>query len=168
LSYPSDRPRRTPSSPRWRFAAAFALLALATLAAGPAAPAAAQGVRLAGLRGEQLGDGELAQGTTIVVFWASWSPRSRDIVDRVNPIAQRWAGRARVITVNYQEERGAVEGFLAGKNLAAPVFLDADGALSKKYAVATLPGLLILKDGNVAYRGKLPEDPDKVIVEILG
>jgi thiol-disulfide isomerase/thioredoxin len=125
-------------------------------------------MRLASLGGEQLSEGDLAQGTTIVVVWASWSPRSRDIVARVNPLAQRWGGRARVVTVNYQEDRGAIEGFLAGKGLSAPVFLDADGAFSKKYAVATLPGLLILKDGNVAFRGKLPDDPDKVIVEILG
>ena len=153
-------------TPRRRLGAVLAVLALA--AAAFTGAAAAQGMRLTGLGGEQLSEGDLSQGTTIVVVWASWSPRSRDIVARVNPLAQRWGGRARVVTVNYQEDRGAVEGFLAGKGMAAPVFLDADGAFSKKYAVATLPGLLILKDGNVAFRGKLPDDPDKVIVEILG
>lgn len=149
---------------------ACCLLGLGLLAA-LAAPGSAQGgrpVALTGLGGERLGDADLTQGTTIIVFWASWSPRSRDIVARVNPLAQQWGSRARVITVNYQEDRGAVEGFLAGKGLSVPVFLDADGAFSKRYAVATLPGLLILKDGNVAFRGKLPDDPDKVIVEILG
>jgi len=88
-------------------------------------------------------------------------------VERVNPIAQRWGSRARVLTVNFQEEAAVVQGFLGGKSLAAPVFLDADGAFSKKYAVATLPGLLVLKDGQVVFRGKLPDDPDRVIVEIL-
>ena len=145
-----------------------ALAALAVAAVLLAAPALAQGVRLTSLGGEQLADGDLGQGTTIIVVWASWSPKSRDIVARVNPLAQRWGSRARVLTVNFQEDRGAIEGFLAGKNLAAPVFVDADGAFSKKYAVANLPGLLILKDGNVAFRGKLPDDPDKVIAEILG
>jgi len=120
------------------------------------------------LKGEQLSEAELSQGTTIVVIWASWSPRSRDIVERVNPLAQRWGGRARVVTVDFQEEASAVQGFLAGKNLAAPVFLDSDGAFSKKYAIATLPGLLVLKDGQVAYRGKLPDDADRVIAGILG
>ena len=152
-----------------RSRALFLLLALAVaaLAAVPGAPLAAQGVRLAGLSGGQLTEGDLASGATIVVVWASWSPRSRDIVERVNPLAARWGGSARVVTVNFQEDRGAVEGFLAGKNLNAPVFLDPDGVFSKKYAVATLPGLLVLKDGQVAFRGKLPDDPDRVLGELL-
>jgi thiol-disulfide isomerase/thioredoxin len=133
-----------------------------------AAPLAAQDIRLQGLGGEQLADSDLARGTTIVVVWASWSPRSRDIAARVSPLAQRWGGQARVVTVNFQEDRGAVESFLAGKNLGATVFLDPDGTFSKKYAMATLPGLLIIKDGQVVFRGKLPDDPDRVIGEILG
>lgn len=150
--------------------AVFALVAAVVLALVAAAggPLGAQGSGLQGLRGERLAEADLAQGTTIIVVWASWSPKSRDVVARVNPIAQRWGGRARVITVNFQEDRQAVEGFLAGKGLSAPVFLDGDGAFSKKYAVATLPGLLILKDGQVAFRGKLPDDPDRVIGDTLG
>jgi thiol-disulfide isomerase/thioredoxin len=148
------------------FAAALAAILLA--ACGPVAqPAAAQAVSLTGLGGERLAESDLAQGTAIVVVWASWSPKSRDIVARVNPLSQRWGSRARVVTVNFQEDRRAVEGFLSGKGLAVPVFLDADGAFSKKYAVATLPGLLVLKDGQVAFRGKLPDDPDPVIAGIL-
>lgn len=147
-------------------------LVLPALFAGllaPLAPAAAQGPGpvLQGLGGERLSEADLAQGATIFIVWASWSPRSRDVVARVNQVAQRWGGKARVVTVNFQEDRGAVESFLAGKSMGAAVFLDADGAFSKKYAVATLPGLLVIKDGRVAYRGKLPDDPDRVIVEIL-
>jgi thiol-disulfide isomerase/thioredoxin len=140
------------------------LLALALLTAAAGAPAQDRG--LSGLRGERLGDAEMAQGTTIIVVWASWSPRSRDIVERVNPLASRWRQHARVVTVDFQEDRQVVETFLAGKGLDAPVFLDADGAFSKKYAVATLPGLLIVKNGRVAYHGKLPDDPDRLIAEI--
>jgi thiol-disulfide isomerase/thioredoxin len=149
---------------------AFLLPVLAILAALmiPAVPVAAQDVRLQGLRGERLGDGDLARGTTIVVFWASWSPHSRDIVARVNPLSQRWGGKARVLTVNFQEDRPAVEGFLMAKGFDVPVFLDSDGAFSRKYSVATLPGLLIVRDGQVIYKGRLPDDPDHVIAESLG
>ena len=146
---------------------AVAGVAAFCLALTLALPAAAQ-VRLQGLGGEQLAEADLSSGTTIVVVWASWSPRSRDIASRVHPLASRWGGRARVVTVNFQEDRAAVESFLAGKDLGATVFLDPDGAFSKKYAMATLPGLLIFKDGQVVYRGKLPDDPDKVIGEFLG
>lgn len=130
-------------------------------------PLAAQGFRLGDLGGAQLGEADLAHGTTIAIIWASWSPRSRDIVERVNPLAARWGGKARVITVDFQEDRAAVERFLAGKRLAAPVFLDADGAFSKHYAVATLPGLLVVKEGQVTYHGKLPDDPDHAIEEAV-
>jgi len=156
----------TPSLRPFRRAfAALPLLAGLLLAATP--PAAAQGFHLRGLKGEQLTEAELGQGSAIVVVWASWSPRSRDIVERVNPLAQRWGGRARVVTVDFQEEAPAVQGFLAGKSLAAPVFLDVDGAFSKKYSIATLPGLLVLKDGQVMYRGKLPDDADRVIEPLV-
>jgi thiol-disulfide isomerase/thioredoxin len=139
-----------------------------TAASAPAPADAAQAALLQGLGGEQLNEADLAQGATIFIVWTSWSPHSRDIVARVNPLVQRWSGKARVVTVNFQEDRQAVEGFLAGKSFGTTVFLDADGAFSKKYAVANIPGLLIIKDGRVVYKGKLPEDPDRVIVEVLG
>jgi thiol-disulfide isomerase/thioredoxin len=145
-------------------------LGLAVLAAAlalPALPAAAQEVSLSCLGGGRLSEADLTRGTTIVVVWASWSPRSRDVAQRVGPLAERWGGRARVMTVNFQEDGPAVQKFLAGKSLGAPVCLDPDGAFSRKYNVATLPGLLVVKDGQVAYRGKLPDDPDQVIGELL-
>lgn len=154
------------SARRTSRAAAFAV-ALALLAGIAGPPASAQGPLLQGLGGERLSEADLAQGATIFIVWASWSPHSRDIVPRVNQVAQRWGGKARVVTVSFREDRGAVEGFLAGKSMGATVFLDSDGAFSKKYAVANLPGLLVIKDGRVAFSGKLPPDPDRVLVELL-
>jgi len=159
---PSSLPLRKPCTLR---AAVFVALT-AMLAALPGV-ARAQDVNLSCLGGSRLAEAELARGATIVVVWASWSPRSRDIVERVSPLADRWGGRARVLTVNFQEDRAAVERFLAGKNLGAPVCLDPEGAFSRKYNVATLPGLLVVKDGQVAYRGKLPPDADAVISAAL-
>jgi thiol-disulfide isomerase/thioredoxin len=143
------------------------LLALAALAVGVATLADAQEVALRGLAGEVLRDADLARGTTIIVVWASWSPRCRDVVPRVNALARRWGDQARVITVNFQEDRATVEGFLAGQSLGPPVFLDTDGAFAKRYAMTTLPGLLVIQNGEVAYRAKLPDDPDRVLAEII-
>lgn len=151
---------------RARFGVTILVMALTALV-GVAASAGAQPVNLACVGGGSLSDGDLARGATIVVVWASWSPRSRGIVERVNALAGRWSGNARVLTVNFQEDRQAVQVFLAGRNLAAPICLDPEGAFSKKYNVATLPGLLVVKDGQVAYRGKLPDDADQVIADLL-
>lgn len=147
--------------------AATALLLTAALVVA-ALPAAAQGLTLRGLGGETLREADLDRGSTIVVVWASWSPRGKDVDGKVNALVERWGGRVRVITVNFQEDEATVREFLAGKNLRAPVFLDPDGAFSKKNAVTNLPGLLVIKDGETAYRGKLPDDPNSVISPILG
>jgi hypothetical protein len=137
------------------------------LLAGLARLSGAQELSLSCLAGEHLSESDMTHGTNIVVIWASWSPRSRDIAQRVNPITSRWKGSARVTTVNFQEERKVIEGFLAGKNLGAPVCLDPDGLFSHKYNVANLPGLLVVKNGQVLFHGKLPDDPDRVIAELL-
>jgi len=158
----TDRATRRPS-----ILLRLGLAVLAAALAWPAPPARAQEVSLSCLGGGRLSDADLTRGTTIVVVWASWSPRSRDIAQRVGPLAERWGSRARVMTVNFQEDGPAVQKFLAGKSLGAPVCLDPDGAFSRKYNVATLPGLLVVKDGQVAYRGKLPDDPDQVIGDLL-
>jgi thiol-disulfide isomerase/thioredoxin len=145
--------------------AATVLLLIAAFAVPT--PASAQDFRLPGLRGGQLTQSDLSQGATVVVVWASWSPKCRDIVDRVNAISQRWGRRARVVTVNFQEDRDTVQGFLASQNLSVPVYLDLDGAFSKKSSVTTLPGLLVVRDGTTAYRGRLPDDPSQVLSELL-
>ncbi len=72
------------------------------------------------------------------------------------------------MTVNFQEKRPDIERVLAGKKLASPIYLDSDGAFSKKNAVTTLPGLLIYKGGRLAHRGRLPDDADALIGRILG
>ena len=142
-----------------------AALLASFLLGGPAA--FAQETKLTGLKGERLSDADLVRGAIVVVVWASWSPRSRDIVERVRLLASRWGQRARVVTVDFEEDRPTVEAFLAGKALGVPVFLDTDGAFSKKYAIASLPGLLVLKEGKSVYHGKLPDDPDRLIADLL-
>jgi thiol-disulfide isomerase/thioredoxin len=140
---------------------------MALLAWLPAGAAAQGDIVLRGLGGEQLSEADLAQGATIVVVWASWSPKSRNIVERVNQLASGWGDRARVVTVVFQEDRREVEQFLAGKGLSVPVYLDSQGDFSKKYAVTTLPGLLVFRDGKAAYRGRLPDDPARVLAPLL-
>lgn len=126
-----------------------------------------RGFTLEGLGGGELTAGDLDRGTTVVVVWASWSPRCRDIVARTNALVDKWGGRARVITVDFQEDRKAVQGFLEGQRMRAPVYLDEDGAFSKRYAVTHLPGLLVFQDGQTRFSGRLSRDPDTLISQSL-
>lgn len=152
--------------PRGRALAVF--LALLLLLAPASAFAATGDVRLPGLSGGQLTSADLARGAVVIVVWAGWSPRCRDIVPRVNAIQARWGGRARVVTVNFQEEPAAIEQFLAGKQLAVPVFLDRDGEFSKSHSVTALPGLIVFRDGQARHAGKLPADSDELLSRLLG
>jgi thiol-disulfide isomerase/thioredoxin len=150
-------------SRRRAFAAAFA--AVACLAAGATAGrvAAQGGWQLPGLDGGAISSGDVGEGTTVMVVWAGWSPRCRDIVDKSNAMVGSWDGRARVVMVDFQEEPAEVSAFLAGKGARAAVYLDGDGSFSKQHRVTTLPGLVVYRDGEVVYQGKLPDDPDAVI-----
>ncbi len=141
--------------------------AIALLLALPAS-GQAQELELPGLGGGRLSESELSQGTHIIVFWTSWAPRGRDVVERANELEERWGSRARVSTINFQEDEGAVSAFLRDKvALRVDVFLDRDGDLSKKYRVNSAPWLLILKDGRTSFSEKLPANPDPVVAQIL-
>jgi thiol-disulfide isomerase/thioredoxin len=161
-----------PRGPRRRrlgalaFAATFAALAVLMLAP-LAVPAGAQEVNLSCQGGSRLSDSEMARGTTVVVVWASWSPRSHDIAERVSALASRWGSRARVVTVNFQEDQATVDRFLAGKKLGAPVCMDPEGSFCRKFNVAALPGLLVIKDGQVVHHGKLADDADQILAGVV-
>jgi thiol-disulfide isomerase/thioredoxin len=143
----------------------LACLLLLVLAQVSPAFAQDEGFRLEGLRGDVLRRSDLASGNTVVVVWASWSPRCRDVVARVGDLEARWGGSARLITVNFQEDAAAARAFVG--ELSAPTYLDRDGVFAKQHAVATLPGLVIYRDGQVAYQGRLPDDPHDLIAQIL-
>lgn len=145
-------------------------LLLAVLLTTSAAPlrAADEGEALPGLDGGRLSVSDLSEGQFIIVVWASWSPRSRNIGARVGAVAERWGERARVVTVNFQESREKAREFARKQGLRAPVFLDTDATFARRYAVTSLPFLLVLDDGKVAYSGRLPADPDPVIDRALG
>ncbi len=146
-----------------------ALLACLCLSLGLATSGATQdpGLKLIGLTGADLRESEIAQGDTIIVFWASWSPKCRDVVERASPIAQTWKGRARVILVSFQERAATVRSFLGDKESAVPVYLDESGSFAKKHGVTTLPTLLVLREGQPLYSGKLPSDAEALLRSTL-
>lgn len=147
----------------------FSIAILSILVTITALPAQGDDIRLPGLDGGQLSESQLLEGTHIVVFWTSWAPRGRDVVDRVNVLVDRWGGRASVVTINFQEDAGTVRDFLRGKaGLKAKVYLDANGELSKKHRVNSAPWLLILKNGATAFSDKMPSEPDAIVAQIVG
>lgn len=113
---------------------------------------------LEGLQGDQFDTETLSQGDHIVVIWASWSPKCRSVVPRINEIHQEWSGSAQVVSINFEESSEKARDFLKGKGLLAPTYLDSDGSFSKEYRITNLPGLLLIHDGEEAFRGAMPRD----------
>lgn len=148
-------------------AATLLAVTLGLLALLVPSSSAQTGLTLRGLGGESMTEAELTRGPTVIVVWASWSPRGRDVVSRVSRIQSRWGSASRVVMVNFQEDRATIEEFLQGRRPPVPVLMDPDGAFAKKHAVTTLPGLLVFQGGRVAYRGRLPDDPDDVLADLL-
>ena len=122
---------------------------------------------LPALDGEPLTATDLARGTTLLVVWASWSPRCRDVGTRIDRLAETWSSAARVASVVFQERPERVREAIAESGFATAVYLDLTGDFSKRYAVTTLPMLLIFRDGELAFRGKLSANPDPVIERVL-
>jgi thiol-disulfide isomerase/thioredoxin len=168
----SGRPAARTVTDASRSALVLALLALCAPWPSPGSAAAQSAaapdqVTLVGLEGGQLSEADLQQGVTILVVWASWSPRCRDVAARIDAVAASWSSRARVASVVFQEEPETVRRFFDDKVPGTPVFIDTSGAFSKKHAVTTLPSLLVIDGGKTAFRGKLPADPDPVIERAL-
>ncbi|MDH3255067.1 MAG: redoxin family protein [Acidobacteriota bacterium] len=149
---------------RWG-TAALLLAILATVTAPGVAQRNGSGA-LVRLDGTAVGS-ELFEGNVIAVFFATWSPRCRDVVERANDLHKVWGGRARVVLVDFQESESEVRRFLGEQDSKVDVLLDRDGSFSKRHGVTTLPTLLVLESGSVAFKGRLPADADSILRPIL-
>jgi thiol-disulfide isomerase/thioredoxin len=139
-------------------------LALLTVSGSVGSLSAAETpAELTGIGGEKLTEADLAEGATILVVWASWSPRCRDIGKRVERIAARWGEKARVATVNFQEDEATARDFARRQRLAVPVYLDRNAVFAKRHGVSSLPFLLVIENGETSFSGKLPTDADAVL-----
>lgn len=125
------------------------------------------GASLPGVSGGELRVDGLESADAVVVIWASWSPRCRDVDRTINEINSRWSGRSRVVSISFQEEAAPVRAFLAERRIDVPTYLDSAGSFSKRHGVTTLPSLLVLSRGRVAFRGRLPADYHRVIEDAL-
>lgn len=142
------------------------LLVLAITVAATAPAAASEQTPLVTLAGAPVPE-EAVSGDLIAIFFASWSPRCRGVVEQANALQKQWGSRARVMLVSFQEEAASVERFLAGRSVEVETVRDPDGAFSKKHGITTLPSLLVLENGAVAFRGRLPSEPDSVLAPIF-
>ncbi len=88
-------------------------------------------------------------GVTLIDFWAEWCGPCKMIAPAIDELAAAYDGKANITKVNVDEE----------------------GELAQKFGVASIPTLLILKDGEEVNRfvGVTPKDDlAKAIDAVLG
>jgi thiol-disulfide isomerase/thioredoxin len=134
----------------------------------PLEPRIASGeVFLEALNGAALTEADLARDDVLAVFWASWSPRCRDLEGQIHSLRERWGKRARIIAINFQEDESTIRRFLGPDADLLPIYLDLSGAFARDHGVTTLPALVIFHHGEGLYQGRLTDDTDRRIARVL-
>jgi peroxiredoxin len=113
---------------------------------------------LVGFRGEivHLADVKGRKGT-VIVFWATWSPRSLESLADLEKAFKRYGPEdLRVIAVNEEHENWEageferVSSYVEKLGLSFSIVADMDLSLYEKYGVSVLPSLVLLDpDGKV-------------------
>ncbi|MCI8526111.1 MAG: thioredoxin [Oscillospiraceae bacterium] len=83
-------------------------------------------------------DQTIAQGVTLVDFWADWCGPCKMLAPVIDALAARYAGKAQVAKVNIDEEMG----------------------LATRFGIMSIPTLLLFRDGKLEQQtvGVQPED----------
>jgi cytochrome c biogenesis protein CcmG, thiol:disulfide interchange protein DsbE len=125
------------------------LLTLAPLAEGDSAPTSLDVVALDGRRASL----ELRGQVTVVEFFATWCPRSRESVAGYRKLAATYGDRVRFVVVDVEEPARVVMYFFAAHSLPASVLVvrDPDGRTMQAFGPKSYPSSLVI-DGNGVVR----------------
>jgi thiol-disulfide isomerase/thioredoxin len=99
---------------------------------------------------------KLGREPTLIVFFETWCPHCRREVPRLQELHTTYAGRMAVIAVtkvNRSSTDDAVREFIAEHGLTFPIGKERSGLMSEYYAVSGIPAAVLLKGGEVAWRG---------------
>jgi len=110
-----------------------------------------------------------AHGRVVWVnFWATWCPPCKTEMPAMQALAERYPDQLLILGVDWGEERGAVEDFVARYEITYPILLDP--TLETYYRWSPQFGLprhyFVAADGTVQREVIGPLDPD-LMVEIL-
>ncbi|MDF1535343.1 MAG: redoxin family protein [bacterium] len=100
------------------------------------------------------------EGVTVVLFWATWSPRSAPALELWHRFSAAYPDEPlRVVTVNSEKDglgstdRAAIDSYVEENGVTLPVHIDEGLVLFNTYAVKAVPTVFFLdRIGKVLYR----------------
>ena len=100
-------------------------------------------------QGEPLDLAEI-KGPAVLNVWASWCGPCREELPQYQAFAQKYAGKVRVLGVDFQDTRAdAARALVRRTGVTYPLFADPEGRMRAR----ALPELILVgADGKVAYR----------------
>ena len=107
---------------------------------------------------------------TLIVFFEQWCPHCKREVPRLQSTHERYQGRMSVVgvtKVNRSATDDKVRDFIGEKGLTFAVGKEADGELSRHYAVTGVPAAAFVRDGEVVWRGHPARLNDELLERLL-
>jgi cytochrome c biogenesis protein CcmG, thiol:disulfide interchange protein DsbE len=77
-------------------------------------------------------------------FWASWCEPCRKETPELERLFSSLHGEARLVGVNYSDDRNSAESFIREFHVTYPILRDPDGQVGDRYGVTGLPTTAIL------------------------
>ena len=107
---------------------------------------------------------------TVVNFWATWCRPCVQEIPSLNRLRKQMEGKPfELISVDYAEDKQAVQAFMNEVDVHFPVLLDTDGKVSALWKVVVFPSTFVIApDGKVVYgvKGGIHWDSEEVIAQI--
>ncbi len=116
---------------------------------------------------------DLANGTTLVVFWEVWCPHCKREVpelqktwDTYSPQGLKMVGLTKITKSATPE---SVKGFIEDQEVTYPMAKEGgNGAASKAFNVSGIPAAAVVKDGKIVWRGHPGRLSPELLEQFLG
>ncbi|MDO8264960.1 MAG: TlpA disulfide reductase family protein [Candidatus Parcubacteria bacterium] len=118
------------------------------------------------IEGKKIKLGDYKGKNIILTFWTTWNPAAQDQIAVLERYYQRIKNEKDVLllTINNQEDKSVVSGFIRRGEYTLPVLLDSNGKVGELYKISALPATYFInQEGRVKeiYIGVLNEEEIK-------
>jgi thiol-disulfide isomerase/thioredoxin len=110
-------------------------------------------IELPDTRGDIVSIEDFTGKVTLINFWATWCPPCVGEIPSLNRLKNKMQGQPfQLISINYAEDRQAINKFMQEVKVEFPVLLDQDGSFATRWNIITYPSTFVIdKEGKIRY-----------------